>query len=83
MNNYLTIKINLDKITTEDLSFRYIIADTIEERGIGTIVNEGTGEGYLEIGVMVNDVDLAKAQIKDLLASLNLEKNSEIEYDEE
>jgi hypothetical protein len=78
MSEFLTIKINLHGNVQNDLSFRYIIADTIEARGIGTIINEGAGNGYVDIGVKVDNFELAKNQIMDLLCSLNLDKYSDI-----
>ena len=45
MSSYLVIKIKTGgNFSEKELNIRYTLADTIEERGIGEVVEEGIGE---------------------------------------
>jgi hypothetical protein len=77
----VSIKVNLlgrGKITQKDLDLRYILADTIESRKLGEIIEEGTGQGFFQI-----DIDCAGnpeqiLEIQSILQSLGIYSESEI-----
>ncbi len=60
------------------LELRYLLADTIEERGLGQIINEGTGEGYIDISFETENVNLLDSNLKELLISLGFTGENEI-----
>lgn len=53
--------------TREELRMRQAIEDEIEKRGIGSIVDTGSGGGWAHLQVAVTDPDPAAQQIRDLL----------------
>lgn len=53
-------------------------SDTIEERGLGQIINEGTGEGYIDISFETENVNLLDSNLKELLISLGFTGENEI-----
>ena len=78
MIDYVTIKINFPNgMTASDFSMRYILADTLEERDIGRVINEGTGDRYMEISVKLKE-GKALEDITSLLRSLNLFNQAEL-----
>jgi len=68
----MTIYFGLGDNVNTDLNLRYILADTIEERGWARVLEEGTGEGcfnlYLEIGD--SELENNKEEIISLVKSL-------------
>lgn len=72
------LKIHLsaeDDINT-DLELRYLLADTIEERGWATVVEEGTGESGFELYLDIEEANLgnSKKKITELAKSLGFTK---------
>ena len=57
-----------------DLSVRHTLVDTIEARGIGQVVEEGTGMDGMEVVMVVEDgrAAAAKTELRSLLRSLGL-----------
>jgi hypothetical protein len=51
----------------EELRVRQTVEDEIERRGIGAIVDTGSGEGWATLRVAVTDPDTATEQISSLL----------------
>jgi hypothetical protein len=69
----IAIKINLDYFPEDsDFSFRYILTDTTEARDIGEVVDEGSGNGFMDITVEVKNINDASEKIKEILNSLNI-----------
>lgn len=68
--------------TDTALQLRYILADTIEARQVGTIINEGTGEGFTEVSFIADYSEQKKAEIKSLIQSLGLSDTTEIHIEE-
>jgi hypothetical protein len=58
-----------------------MLSDTIVERHIGEIINEGTGEGFTEVQFMAN-YNRKKNEIQDLLLALGISDCSEIFVEE-
>jgi len=56
--------------TPDELHLRQAVEDEIEKRGIGTIADTGSGEGWATIQVAVTDTELAPGQIRELLREL-------------
>jgi hypothetical protein len=54
--------------TREELRMRQAIEDEIEKRGIGSISDTGSGDGWAHLQVAVTDPAAAAQQIRDLLA---------------
>jgi ketopantoate reductase len=81
MRGYLTLKIKTGGILSKkELNIRYTLADTIEERGIGEVVEEGTGEDYILVAVKAKSVKKAEQKIKPILLSLGLLEATEFGY---
>ena len=59
-------------ISKEKLELRYILADTIENRGIGNVIEEGSGEDFIELIVDVEQVENPMEKISSILLSLGL-----------
>ncbi len=76
------VKIPLSKDDSKNinraLELRYLVSDTIEERGLGQIINEGTGEDYIDISFLTNQEDELENNLKSLLLSIGFSKESEI-----
>lgn len=66
--------------TDTALQLRYLLADTIESRKLGQVVNEGIGEGYTEVS-FITDYNEKATEIKSLVHSLGLSGSSEIEVE--
>ena len=54
--------------TPAELRVRQSIEDEIEKRGIGSISDTGSGEGWAHLQVAVTDPGVAEQQIRDLLS---------------
>lgn len=73
MTNVL-LKIHLapeDNLNT-DLELRYLLTDTIEERGWATVVEEATGENSFELYLDIEEAKLENSKLKILKLSKSL-----------
>ncbi|MEO1254861.1 MAG: hypothetical protein AAFY41_08255 [Bacteroidota bacterium] len=69
----LHILIPFDSSIEIDLSVRYTLVDTIEDRGIGRVIEEGTGEDGMHVIVQVQGVKETKeSELYSLVKSLGL-----------
>lgn len=57
-----------------DLSLRYLLVDTIEDRGVGSVLEEGTGEDGMHVVVQLPDGrgGAAEAELRSLIGGLGL-----------
>ena len=79
----LTIRVKLDeRFLDTNLQIRYTLVDTLEERGIGEVYDEGMGEDFMEVSLDVVRSEKTEAEIKSILQSLGLLANSELIYSE-
>jgi hypothetical protein len=79
----LTIRIKLDeRFSDTNLQIRYSLADTLEERGIGEVYDEGMGEDFMEVSLDVVKSEKEEREIKSILQSLGLLAGSELIYNE-
>ncbi|PTB96641.1 hypothetical protein C9994_06500 [Marivirga lumbricoides] len=82
-NKNLRIRINLDRsFHADDLKLRYTLVDTIEDRGIGEVWEEGMGDGYLELNVELDYSEEKVQEINSILASLGLKESTELFLEE-
>ena len=56
----------------QDLNIRYMLADTIKARGIGEIINEGCGEGFVEVSFISHFSEKDKKGIDSIVEALGL-----------
>ena len=69
----LHISIPFDSSIETDLSVRYTLVDTIEERNIGAVIEEGTGEDSMHVTVQIDGDRKKKTQeILSLVKNLGL-----------
>ena len=59
--------------TPAELHERQSLEAEIEKRGIGSIVDAGSGEGWATLRIAVADVEVAEAKIRQLLAARGVE----------
>ena len=79
----LTIRVKLDeRFSDTNLQIRYTLVDTLEERGIGEVYDEGMGEDFIEVTLEVVHSEEIEGEIKSILQSLGLLANSELHYSE-
>ena len=79
----LTIRVKLDEhFSNTNLPLRYTLVDTLEERGIGEVYDEGMGEDFMEVSLAVVRSEKTEAEIKSILHSLGLLAGSELIYSE-
>ncbi len=79
MEDELYIRINFPEgLNEDDLSIRYIFSDTLEARGIGTVVSMGTGEGFFDLNLILDNFEDKQSEIRSILESLNLLQNAEL-----
>lgn len=64
------------------LELRYLLADTIEHRKLGEIVNEGTGAGFTEVSFITSYTAQKEEEIKSLVQALGLLNVTKIEVEE-
>jgi hypothetical protein len=64
--------------TPAELHERQALEAEIEKRGIGTIVDAGSGEGWATMQVGVDDPNVAAEQVRNLLRERGLLDRSEI-----
>jgi hypothetical protein len=82
LEHILTITLNFPVgITRPDFSIRYILADTIEQRGLGEVIDEGSGVGFMDICIKLSPGDTREAEIISLLESLGLKDHAELYYE--
>ncbi len=53
-----------------DLEIRHLLEDTLEDRGLGEVINVGTGEGYFDMTIQCPPESIP--QIKSLLLSIGM-----------
>jgi hypothetical protein len=76
----LTIRVNVDgPLSDRDLHLRYILAETLEERCIGEVCDEGVGEGYMEVTLVISSEE-NDDEVRSILKSLGLLTCSELIY---
>ena len=69
----LHILVPFDSSVETDLSVRYTLVDTIEDRGIGYVIEEGTGEDGMHVMVQVEgDRKTKESELYSLIKSLGL-----------
>ena len=77
----LTIRVKLDeRFSDTNLQLRYTLVDTLEERRIGEVYDEGMGEDFMEVSLDVLRSEKTEEEIKSILLSLGLLENSELIY---
>ncbi|MEA2415643.1 MAG: hypothetical protein QOI58_2300 [Thermoanaerobaculia bacterium] len=64
--------------TPAELHERQALEAEIEKRGIGTVVDAGSGEGFATLQVGVADSNAAAEQVRDLLRQWNVLDRAEI-----
>jgi len=78
----LTIKIDLDEpYSSVNLKIRHTLAETIEERNIGEVWNQGMGENYMDVSLDIVPSEEKEQEIKSILQSLNLLEKAEFIYE--
>ena len=72
MNIEILLKVYFSENVKTDLNLRHIVADTLEKRGLAKVIEEGTGEGYFNLYLEVNQLRLeyCKKEIIDLIKSI-------------
>ncbi|WP_299223797.1 hypothetical protein [uncultured Psychroserpens sp.] len=71
----IKVHIKINEKTKTDFSLRHILADTIEERKIGKVIEEGTSADGFHVLVSFNDKStIKKNEIFSLVQSLGLGK---------
>jgi hypothetical protein len=76
---HVSIKIAGDGMASRaDLAERRKLEDAIQNTGIGTITDSGSGAGYMDIVVAVANAETGEAQLKDQLAAAGLAEGAEI-----
>lgn len=65
---------NLDRT----LELRYLLADTIEARKLGDIVNEGTGNGFIDVSFLTEEAEKLQPDLESLLLSLGFTGDNQI-----
>lgn len=78
----LTVKLKLagsGMASREELRVRQTIEDDIENRGIGSIADTGSGDGWAHLQVAVTDPAAASQQIRDLLRERGVSEGAVVE----
>lgn len=65
-----------------DLNLRYLLADTIENRDIGVIVDEGSGENFMEVSFISDYGRRIRSDLESLVISLGMDGMIEIQVTE-
>lgn len=60
-----------DFASKQDLEVRDIIGNLISENKVGKIVRTGTGMGWMDIGVEVEDKDRARTEIEGIVKNIS------------
>jgi HJR/Mrr/RecB family endonuclease len=75
MPEILTLNIKADStLSEEDVNIRYTLIDTIEQRKIGQVVEEGSGKNSIYIAIRGTSAKRVKNKVKPILLSLGLLK---------
>ena len=75
-NKNLKIIVTLDRsYHGNDLQLRHTLVDTLEERGIGEVWDEGMGDGYMEVNVELVSKEDKTNEVKSILQSLGLSQS--------
>jgi hypothetical protein len=77
----IVVKLKLDgdgMATPSEVHERQALETEIENRGIGTIVDAGSGEGWATLQVAVDDRNVASEQVRNLLRQRGLLDRAEI-----
>ncbi len=64
------------------LELRYLLADTIEARDLGKIINEGTGDDYIDVTFIAKDANKLQPDLESLLLSLGFTGKNQIEIED-
>jgi len=73
----LHIIVPFDSCIEIDLSMRYTLVDTIEDRKIGQVIEEGTGEDGMHVIVQLEgDFEKKKSELYNLISNLGLVNTS-------
>jgi hypothetical protein len=76
---YVTLAINTTDDLLVDLRLRYVLADTLEARHVGHVLEEGYGSGlmYIRLSCLPENLE----NIKSILTSLNIQDSTDIYCD--
>lgn len=75
------IKLN-EYFLSRNLNLRHTLVDTLEERGIGEVFDEGMGEDFMDVALDIVPSEQKEKEIKSILQSLGVLENSELTYRE-
>jgi hypothetical protein len=64
--------------TPVELHVRQSIEDEIEQRGIGSVADAGSGKGWAHVNVVVTDPAVAAAKIRELLRDRGLLDSADV-----
>lgn len=79
----LTIYTKLsENFSNVNLSLRHTLVDTLEARGIGEVVDEGMGEGFMDVTLDIIPSELKENEIRSILKSLGILETSTLTYRE-
>jgi hypothetical protein len=77
----LTIKIFLEEAYSDtNLKLRHTLVDTLEEREIGEVWDEGMGKEYMEMNLYIEPSERIEKEIKSILKALGLLEKTELIY---
>lgn len=75
----LKIIIDLEhNVNQYDLNLRNTISDTLEDRGIGEVWDEGSGENFLEINMELEGTGNIRKEVESILKSFGIQDASQI-----
>jgi hypothetical protein len=79
----LTIHIKLNEyFLNANLSLLHTLVDTLEERGIGEVFDEGMGEDFMDVALDIIPSEEKVKEIKSILQSLGILEASKLTYEE-
>jgi len=82
----VSVNVSLNKDDSDNinrtLELRYLLADTIEERGLGEIVNEGTGDSYIDVSFITENAAKLKPDLESLLLALGFTGENQIDIED-
>ena len=62
------------------LNLRHTLVDTLEERGIGDVIDEGKGEDFMDVALEIVFSKEKEDEIRSILRSLGILESSELTY---
>ncbi|HEX7016861.1 MAG TPA: hypothetical protein VF191_15240 [Cyclobacteriaceae bacterium] len=62
------------------LNLRHTLVDTLEERGIGDVIDEGMGEDFMDVALEIVFSKEKEDEIRSILRSLGILESSELTY---